>query len=1047
MTASRELDDAGVSTREGEVLAALGEHLTNAEIAARLFISVRTVESHVSSLLRKLGVGDRRALARLAEAQASAAAPAAPGEAGTAWVSSGSPPPGGPPVFSGVPGADGHEGRAGPAGAASRMDPAANAGAAGTGPVGAGIAPADAGAGAAGADAAGGLLPAPLTPFVGRVAERTALAEALRASRLVTAVGPGGVGKTRLALAVIADMADRYAGGVWYVDLVPVTEPAMIAAAVAGAVGLGEQPGRTPEETVVGWLSERESLLVLDNCEHLVDGAAVLIERLLARCPRLVVLVTSRARLVLPFEHVFPVPGLSLAPEPEPPLGATSPLPPAPGDGETGTDEVDEGDAVALFLARAAAVGRPVTGAEERRRVAAVCRALDGMALAIELAASRLPGLGLDGLEAGLADRLRVLTGGSRVDERHRSLRATLDWSYTLGDPVDQAVLRRVAVFAAPFTPVAAAQVASGPTDAGPAIGSGDVVEALARLVDQSMLVVVPGGGETRYRMLETIRQYGDDRRTPDEDLVTRARHLAWSLAAADDLNPGEDAAGAGGAWRAAFDAVADDLRAALAWAAGTGPGSGTGVRHRAEAHRLAWLLGALAYRRGRGLEAQRRYEEAAGLAADGGEAAAALHQAALVAAGRHVGDDALRLHQDAADAAVAAGDDVAAARDLSLAATLVNRCPGIMSEPPGRGMARLLLRRAHPIALGHPEVDPLLLVAEAFDGEDRDDMASELALRARELARRARDVLAESAALDQITAVQLARGEVAAGAASARRRTELLAGVHEWPDAGFEVRDALTMASETALGAGDVATARAFAERLADLAAHREESHLAAARLMVVESLAGDWDRALAAGERYLEAWERAGRPLISSLASAASAAAMVHGLRGDDTGRGAWLAMFDTLRCAIDQVGTGLNSYAAMFDAVVLIHRGEFAAAVERLDHPPEELHHWFTGLWRQWYAATWAEAALLAGRPDAADRLVRARFASASNPVAEALNDRTQALAAGDRQGLLDAAAALDGLGCRYQWARTLVLAGGDARAAGEKALAALGATPLG
>jgi predicted ATPase len=762
------------------------------------------------------------------------------------------------------------------------------------------------------------------------------------------------------------------------------------------------------------------------------------------------VLATSRTRLVLPFEHVFPVPGLSLAPDPEPPLGATSPLPPAPlDDGETGTGEGgDDGDAVALFLARADAVGRPVTGVEDRRRVAAVCRALDGMALAIELAASRLPGLGLDGLEAGLADRLRVLTGGSRVDERHRSLRATLDWSYTLADPVDQAVLRRVAVFAAPFTPGAAARVASGPIGAGPAIAAPDVAEALARLVDQSMLVAVSGGGETRYRMLETIRQYGDDRRTPDEDEATRASHLFWSLAAADDLDPGDDAPGAGGAWRAAFDAVADDLRAALAWAAGPGPGGGTGgERHRAEAHRLACLLGALAYRRGRGLEAQQRYEQAAGLAGNHGEAAAALHRAALVAAGRQAGDDALRLHQEAADVAVGAGDDVAAACDLSLAATLVNRCPGIMSEPPGPGMARVLLRRAHPLAVGHPEVDPLLLAAEAFDGEDRDDMAAELADRARELARRAGDVLAESAALDQITATQLARGDVAAGAASARRRTKLLAGMHERPDAGFEVRDALTMASETALGAGDVATARAFAERLVDLPAYREEGHLAAARLMVVESLAGDWDRALAAGERYLEGWDRAGRPVISSLASAASAAAMVHGLRGDDAGRGAWLAMFDTLRCAIDQVGTGLNSYAAMFDAVVLIHRGEFAAAVERLDLPPEELRQWFTGLWRQWYAATWAEAALLAGRPDAADRLVRARLAGAGNPVAEALNDRTRALAAGDRQGLLDDAAALDGLGCRYQRARTLVLAGGDARAAGEKALAALGATPLG
>jgi len=342
-----------VTAREADVLAALAEHLTNAEIGARLFISVRTVESHVSSLLRKLQVDDRRALAAVA---------------------------------------------------GLRTTP-----------------------GSASAGAAAG--PTQLTSFVGRTSERAALAAALDENRLVTAVGPGGVGKTRLALSVVAEVVDRFADGAWFVDLVPVTDPLMIAPAIAAALGLGEQHGRSAEASVLNWLADRQTLLVLDNCEHLLDGVVALLERLLAGSPQLAVLVTSRARLLVPFEWVFPVPGLSLD-----------------------TDDGGPGDAAELFLARAAAGGSSLTAADQAR-VAAVCRGLDGMALAIELAAARFPSLGMDGIETGLADRLRLLTGGRRIDDRHRSLRSTLDWSYALLEEADRAVLRRVSVFAAPFTP------------------------------------------------------------------------------------------------------------------------------------------------------------------------------------------------------------------------------------------------------------------------------------------------------------------------------------------------------------------------------------------------------------------------------------------------------------------------------------------------------------------------------------------------------------------------------------------------------------------
>src|SRR6185369_13441740 len=325
----------GVSAREADVLAALGEHLTNAEIAARLFISVRTVESHVSSLLRKLQVNDRRALAAAAS---------------TLGAAESAPP------------------------AVARP------------------------------------LPSPLTSFVGRTAERAALAAALGTHRLVTAVGPGGVGKTRLALSVVTEVAGRYADGAWYVDLVPVTDPAMVAPAIAATLGLGERQARSAEDTVLGWLAPREALLVLDNCEHLLDGMPVLLERLLAGSPRLSVLVTSRARLLVPFEWVFPVPGLCIA-----------------------ADDGAPGDAVELFLTRAAAAGSALTEADAAR-IAAICRGLDGVALAIELTAARVPSLGLDGIEAGLADRMNLLAGGPRADDRHRSLRSALDWSYALLD-------------------------------------------------------------------------------------------------------------------------------------------------------------------------------------------------------------------------------------------------------------------------------------------------------------------------------------------------------------------------------------------------------------------------------------------------------------------------------------------------------------------------------------------------------------------------------------------------------------------------------------
>ncbi len=924
------------------MLAGIAEHLTNAEIADRLFISVRTVETHVSSLLRKLGVSDRRALAGLAGAAA-----------------------------------------------AGGMPPRRRRGA--VPPI---AAP-----------------PAALTPFVGRAAERAALAAALTDHRLVTAVGPGGIGKTRLALAVAADQASQFADGVWYVDLVPIVDNAMVAPAVAAALGLGEQHGRSAEETVLALLADREAMLVLDNCEHLVDGVVVLAERLLTACPRMTVLATSRARLLVPFERVFSVPGMTV-------------------DG-------DGGDAVELFLDRAAAA-EGLAETIDRHRVAGICQGLDGVALAIELAAARLPVLGLDGLEAGLDDRLRLLAGGRRLDDRHRSLRSALDWSHALLPEAQRAILRRVSVFAMPFTADAATALLAGWR---PAVSTtpdtvAEVAAGLAGLADHSLLTAVAAPGGTRYRALETIRQYGAERLAEAGELAeAHARHLRWCLAEAGAL--GEDLASGKTAGLVAFDQVADELRAALDWAA-------TEPAHRADGHQMAIRLAELCFARGLPGEAQRRYERAAALAGDDHQAASALHYAASAAEIRHFGGEAIRLHRACADAALRAGDRPRAAYHVAQIAELLNRAPGLIPEASPLDAAQLIAEAAA-LAGGDPAARARLAVAEGFCVRETDPMTTTLAERGIALAREAGDPLAESAALDLLNCAKLVNGDIRGAAASALLRTGLVAPMRRRAIAcGIELFDAYQMAAETAVAAGDLTAARKLAEDVRDLPFYREEGHLATARLLVVTALAGDWDETAAFGERFREGWERAGRPRAGNLSRGPYAASAVCGLRGDDAGRADWIAVADALLTP----GRSHSEihHGEFFDALVLMHAGRPREAVDLLASAPEEFQTSHSGIWRPWYAAVWAEAAVVAGDPAAGDRLGRARRCAAGNPVALAIVERSAALARDDRDGMLAAARQLQAAGCRYQWARTLVLAGGPERARGADELAAMGAISM-
>ncbi len=914
MGSSSPLADADVTDREAEVFALLAERLTHAQIAARLFVSIRTIESHVASLRRKLGVAGHRELIELAVRQQTEAA-------------------------------SGHRLRI-------------------------------------------SALPIPLTSFVGRGAELAALNEALAESRLVSAVGPGGVGKTRLAVELAVKVAERFPGGVAYVDLVPVTDPALVASAVSAALGVRETSRLSTEDGLVASVGDHAVLVVLDNCEHVVNRAVTLVELLLSRCGNLRILVTSRTRLVVPFERVYQVPGLSL---------------PESGDGV--------GDAVALFIERAGAVGARVSE-DDQPRVAAICRAVDAGALAIELAAARLPSLGLDGLERGLGRHLGLLTGGARLQQRHRSLQDTLDWSYLLLDPVEQAVLRRVSVFAAPFDPDAAAEIA----DADP-VPRAEVLNVLVRLAEHSLLVPVPDPTGTRYRALETVRQYGAARLAWAGDCA-HARHLRWCLAAAARLD--SERSPDLRVWTAAFDSVADDLRAALGWEVEQ-------PDHRGDAHRLALLLAGLLFRRGRAGEAQCRYEAAAQLADAPALAASALESAPAVAKCRVLGPEALRFERAAADAHLRAGNPDAAARSLARSAEFVNRFQGMFTHQPATTAAETLVAEARRYATGDRRAAAAILLAKANAVDPRDPVAAELAERSLELARRVADPLLESGALDLQMLLQVIHLAVVDAAATVRRRVELLNFLPLEPAVAFELKDALHSAVFTAVGAGDLRGAHLYARQHVDLPFLREERDLAVEDALYPYALAGDFDRVLALGRDYRDGWERAGRATAPGRGLGAAAVAMVHGIRGDQGARAEWLAILATIRGVDAAHATSDCGYGEVFDAITLLHQQRPAAAFGRLDLAPETLGRFFGQLFHQWIAALRAEAAVLAGQADAATHLERAAAVVADNPIATAVLHRAQALLAADRAALAAVAAEFAAAASPYQQARTLALAG--------------------
>jgi predicted ATPase/DNA-binding SARP family transcriptional activator/Tfp pilus assembly protein PilF len=387
-------------------------------------------------------------------------------------------------------------------------------------------------------------LPTETTSFIGREAELGTIEELLRLSRIVTLTGPGGCGKSRLAIRAGAQASGRYPDGVWLVELAPVSRADLVIPAVALALSAREEPGRTLLGSVTAQLRDTEGLLIVDNCEHVIDAAADMIATLLRGCPRLRILATSQTRLGVPGEATWPVPPLTV---------------PAPGVRDP--EVAAEVESVRLFCDRAA-LARPGFSLTSENVVAVseACRQLDGIPLAIELAAARVSALTPAQLSARLGNRFRLLTGGSRAGlPRHRTLEAAIEWSHDLLSETEQVCFRRMAVFAGGCTMDAVEAVcpdAALPPDV--------VFETVTALIDRSLLTTEERFGSMRYGMLESIHQYALGRlAAAGEVTAMRRRHLAWLLDFAGQADlAGPDQA----AWLDLLDAERDNFRGGLEW-------------------------------------------------------------------------------------------------------------------------------------------------------------------------------------------------------------------------------------------------------------------------------------------------------------------------------------------------------------------------------------------------------------------------------------------------------------------------------------------------
>ena len=408
-------------------------------------------------------------------------------------------------------------------------------------------------------------LPRQLTSFVGRDAVVLEIEALLRAHRLVTVVGTGGAGKTRCAIEVGAKVCGTYDDGVWFVDLAPVGDPSHIAGTIARALGVHQSHDRPALDTLLAYLKRKHLLLVLDNCEHVIEEARRLVAALLQGCPEVRILATSREGLNIAGDQIYRMPSLAV-----PPAGTRV----------SARDTLAFG-ASRLFFDRASAIdNRFEINDDNAMIVAEICRRLDGIPLAIELAAARVKVLSPVQLAEKLDERFRVLTGGDRgALPRHRTMRALIDWSYDLLASDERALFRRISVFAGGFTLERALSICDDST-----MDEIAMLDALSSLVDKSLLQVEPAGDRTRYRLLESVRQYARERLIDaGEDRSVADAHAAAFLAFAEDLQKNFEAI-PDRMWAAQIEPEMENWRAALVWTL-------NGCGDRDVGHRLAGAL------------------------------------------------------------------------------------------------------------------------------------------------------------------------------------------------------------------------------------------------------------------------------------------------------------------------------------------------------------------------------------------------------------------------------------------------------------------------
>ncbi|MBW3587955.1 MAG: tetratricopeptide repeat protein [Actinobacteria bacterium] len=393
-------------------------------------------------------------------------------------------------------------------------------------------------------------LPVQLTSFVGRERDMEKIRKLISTSRLVTLTGAAGCGKTRLAVQVAANLSDEFDDGVWFVNLAAVTDPALVPHSTAAALSVQEEPRRAIVETLIDHMRDRRMLLIFDNCEHLLAACTELAAVLLKSCVELVIVATSREPLGVEGETSWRVPSLAI-----PNL-----------ESQGSPDELINYEGTRLFMERAVAVASDFRAdSDEVLAISQICRRLDGIPLAIELAAAHVDVLTCEQIASRLDDQFRILTGGARTAlERQQTMRAAVEWSYELLTDSERLVLDRLSVFVGGFSLEAAEEVCADET-----VEAFDVFRLLSSLVRKSLVISERRPHAVRYRLLETIKQYARDRlRESGEGAEVRARHRDWFLELAERAEPELTEGGRQVTWMALLEEEHDNLRAALEWCA-----------------------------------------------------------------------------------------------------------------------------------------------------------------------------------------------------------------------------------------------------------------------------------------------------------------------------------------------------------------------------------------------------------------------------------------------------------------------------------------------